>query len=151
MLAQWPGATWLQSSSTAYLFVNAAHILGIGLVLGAILPLDLRLIAGRGGEPLRVLAPWLSRVGAVGVLLAILTGAWLYTVRPVDYLHNAAFLYKLALLALALLNVAWQHTGTGMQAVYAGRSVPTAVRVRAAISLCAWLSALVAGRWIGFL
>jgi hypothetical protein len=35
--ANGPGVSWLQQSATAYLFVNAAHIPGIALLLGAIL------------------------------------------------------------------------------------------------------------------
>ena len=42
-LGTWPGAVLLQRSGTAYLFVNAAHIASIGLLIGGILPLDLRL------------------------------------------------------------------------------------------------------------
>ena len=52
-LAAWPGAVWLQNSGTAYLFVNAAHILGIGLLLGAILPLDLHLLGLLRSSPSR--------------------------------------------------------------------------------------------------
>ena len=34
-LGSWPGAAWLQQSATVYLFINATHILGIGLLLAA--------------------------------------------------------------------------------------------------------------------
>ena len=44
LIAAWPGAVLLQELGTAYLFVNAAHIIGIALLIGAVLPLDLRLI-----------------------------------------------------------------------------------------------------------
>ena len=43
-LGRWPGAVLLQQSGTAYLLVNAAHILGLAMLVGGILPLDLRLI-----------------------------------------------------------------------------------------------------------
>lgn len=46
-LLEWLAATTLavelRRSATLYMFVNAAHILAIGLLVGAILPLDLRL------------------------------------------------------------------------------------------------------------
>jgi hypothetical protein len=48
-LAAWPGAVLLQQPGIAYLFVNAAHILGIGLLLGSILPFDLHLIGRKIG------------------------------------------------------------------------------------------------------
>lgn len=150
-LALWPGARWLQDSGTAYLFVNAAHILGLGLLLGAIVPLDLRL-AGLAFRrmPLVPMAGVLVRMAACGLALALPTGAWLFSVRPLDYAANPAFLCKMGLLLLALLNVAWQHAGAGWAAVQQGGTVAAAVRVRALLSLGLWLAVLVAGRWIGF-
>jgi hypothetical protein len=141
----WPGATWLQQSATAYLFVNAAHILGIAVLLGAILPLDLRLLGFFRTYPVEVLAPFLVRCAAVGLSLALLAGAWLFSVKPDEYLANPAFRWKLALLALALINVGFQHRGTR-----GSLHLSPAVRVRAGVSLCLWACVLVAGRWIGF-
>jgi hypothetical protein len=140
----WPGAVWLQQSATAYLFVNAAHILALAVLLGAILPLDLRLVGFFRRFPIEVLGPFLVRCAATGLGLAVVTGAWLFSVKPGEYLANTAFRWKLVLLAFALVNVGLQHWGPG----FMRRS--SAVRVRAGLSLCLWLSVLVAGRWIGF-
>ena len=144
-IGEWPGARWLQQSATAYLFVNAAHILGIATLLGAILPLDLRLLGFFRRYPVEVLVSFLVRSAAVGLSLAVLTGAWLFSVKPDEYLENAAFRWKVALLALALANVAFQHWGTNRVP-----DTSPAVRLRAGFSLCLWVSVLVAGRWIGF-
>ncbi len=149
-LGQWPGALLLQRSGTAYLLVNAAHILGIGLLLGAILPLDLRLIGIIRGAPLAALAPFLVRSAAFGLTLAIATGLWLFTVKPAEYVANPAFLWKLGLLALALGNIALQHRGEGFRRALAEDRPVIRVRAGAAASLAIWLAALVAGRWIGF-
>ena len=145
-LGAWPGAVLLQRSGTAYLLVNAAHILGIGLLVGAILPLDLRLLGLFRAVPLAALGPFLSRAAAVGAALAIGTGLWLFTVKPGEYLANGAFLCKAALLALALMNVALQHRSRGFAAAVAGDEVRPAVRLAALGSMLLWLSVLVAGR-----
>ena len=146
-LGSWPGAAWLQQSATVYLFINATHILGIGLLLGSILPLDLRLLGLFRRVPIEVIGPWLTRSAAVGLAIAIVAGAWLFTVKPDEYLANQAFRWKAALLALALVNIAFQH--------WQWRGDPwrrgVATRVSAALSLALWLGVLVAGRWIGFL
>lgn len=143
----WAGAAWLRESPTAYLFANAAHILGIGLLLGAILPLDLRLLGFFRRFPLEVLRPFLTRAAATGLALAAFTGLGLFSVKPEEYWANAAFRWKLVLLALALANVAIQHRATNT----AGGDVPAAARITAGVSLSLWLGVLVAGRWIGFL
>lgn len=150
-LGRWPGAQWLQGSGTAYLVVNALHILGIGLLVGAILPLDLRLAGFFRRVPLAPLVDFLARAAAVGVVLALTTGLWLFTVKPGDYWVNTAFRIKVLLLALALLNVVWQHRGGALAAAAASGRVPTGTRLRALASCVLWISVLLAGRWIGFL
>jgi hypothetical protein len=145
----WPVAGFLRGSATAYLLVNAAHILGLGLLLGAILPLDLRLAGLFRRAPLAVLGPFLVRVAAAGLALAAATGLLLFSVRPAEYLANPAFLAKLGLLALALATVALQHAAGVRAAFAAGRAGP-ATRLRAGLSAALWLGVLVAGRSIGF-
>ena len=149
-LAAWPGAVWLQNSGTAYLFVNAAHILGMGLLLGAILPLDLHLLGLLRSSPLAVVGPFLLRVASTGLVLALLTGFWLFSVKPREYVANPAFLIKLGLLAFALGNVALQHSGPRLRMALERERAHASVRFLAALSMVLWLSILVAGRWIGF-
>jgi hypothetical protein len=150
-IGAWPGAVLLQRSGTAYLLVNAAHILSVGLLVGAILPLDLRLLGlAFRHVPLAVIGPVLSRVAATGTVLAIVTGLWLFSVKPAEYLANSAFLWKVALLLLALANVALQHGNRGFAQALDGELRPM-VRLVAFCSIFLWLAVLVAGRWVGFI
>lgn len=142
---------WLNASWVAYAVVNAAHILGIALLVGAIMPLDLRLLGLIKSPPLAGLAPFLSRAAAGGAVLAVVTGLWLFATRPGDYLANPAFLAKLAILVVALVNVALVHTRPAWRALVQGAEVPAGLRLTAGVSAAAWVSALVAGRMIGFL
>ncbi len=143
-----PAAVWLQRDYVAYLVVNAAHILAFALVVGAILPLDLRLM--RGG-PVAAVAPLLTRAAGLGLGFAVLTGVWLFSVKPLEYLDNPAFLWKLGLFACALLNIGLQHAAPGYRAALAGGAASFRARAHAAASLLLWLAILLAGRWIGFL
>ena len=149
-ITTWPGAVLLQRSGTAYLLVNAAHILGVGLLVGAILPLDLRLLGFFRGVPLSVVGPFLSRAAATGLVLAIVTGLWLFSVKPAEYLGNEAFLWKLALLAAALLNIAVLHRSAAFARALREGEAGAGIRLAAFCSAVLWLSVLVAGRWIGF-
>lgn len=149
-IAGWPGAVFLQEYWIAYLVVNAAHILGIGLLLGAILPLDLLLLRSIQGRSLSVIGPFLVRAAATGITIAVITGLWLFSVKPAEYAENAAFRYKAALLMLAICNIAYQHRGKRFGAAMSSSQPAMQVRVLAAASAILWLSILVAGRWIGF-
>lgn len=104
LVASWPGAALLRRSSLAYLLVNASHILGIALLLGPILALDARLLGAFRTVPLTIIGPFLSGAAKLGVGLAIVTGLTLFSVGPQDYVNNPAFLAKLALLTLAIIN-----------------------------------------------
>ena len=150
-IGAWPGAILLRGSGTAYLFVNAAHILGIGMLLGSILPFDLRVLGFFRNAPVAVIGPFLLRVAKTGAVTAILTGLWLFSVKPAEYVSNTAFLVKMTLLAVALCNVLLQHRSHDFRIAIEGGAVAPAVRLRAAVSALLWLSILLAGRWIGFL
>jgi hypothetical protein len=149
--AVWFGAAWLRGSSTAYLLVNASHILGISLVIGAILPLDLRLMGFFRSLSLLHIGPFLSRCAMTGVALTLLTGLWLFSVAPADYLSNQAFLVKAGLLVAAILNIGFQHFNPAFTRALRGGPLTAGVKLSAALSFTLWLSVLVAGRWIGFL
>ncbi|ARO29177.1 hypothetical protein NXC14_CH01186 [Rhizobium sp. NXC14] len=144
-------AVALRRSALLYMFVNAAHILSIGLLVGAILPLDLRLGGLFQKVPVEILAPFLSRAAGIGLAAALLTGFCLFSVRAVEYAANPAFLAKVGLIAFALLNVLAVHAGQGWRTAITAGILSPAVRVSAALSAATWIAALVAGRWIGFL
>lgn len=146
-----PPSVWLRHSGTLYLLVNAAHIGAIGLLIGSIVPLDLRLLGILKPGPLALLAPVLSRTAAAGLTLAVLTGAMLFSVRPQEYLQNPAFQVKMGLLAAGTLNAWLAHRGRAWVEVTQGGRPSGGMRFQAAASLLLWLSCLVAGRWIGFL
>ena len=150
-LSALPPAVFLQRSSVAYLLVNAAHIASLAMLVGTMVSLDLRLLGAFRTVPLAVIGPFLSRMAAGGLILAVLTGAWLFSVNATEYVSNTAFLAKLCLVGLGVLNAVWLHTrGNWALALDKGQASP-AVRLHAALSLGVWLGAVVAGRWIGFL
>lgn len=141
----------LRRSGHLYMVVNAAHVLGIGMMLGAIIPLDLRLIGLIRTGPIQVLGPFLSRAAGVGFAIAIVTGISLWSVGAREYVGNPAFLWKVALIACGLAVIVLQHRQTGWRRAIETGVASTATRILAALSLTVWLSVLLSGRWIGFL
>ena len=146
-----PFALAIRRSATLYIFVNAAHILSIGVIIGAILPLDLRLVGFFRKVPVAVVGPYLSHAAAVGVAMAIATGFCLFSVNPLEYAGNPAFLTKITLLALGVTNAALLHLTPQWRAAVKGGPISLRIRLSALLSMMIWTSAVVAGRWIGFL
>ena len=150
-LGQLPHAVLLQRSGTTYLLVNAAHIAALGMLIGSIVSLDLRLLGRFRHVPLAVLGPFLSRMAAWGLGLTVLTGFLLFSVRPAEYADNIAFLCKLGLVGLATLNAWTVHAGPRWRQALVADEASAGLRVQALCSVVLWLAAVVAGRWIGFL
>lgn len=146
-----PPSIWLRRSGTLYLLVNAAHIGAIGLLIGSIVPLDLRLLGLLKPGPLAMLAPVLARTASVGLALAVLTGAMLFSVRPLEYLENPAFGVKMGLLAAGAVNALLARRSKAWEMLQEQGMASAGMRLRAGASLFLWLGCLVAGRWIGFL
>ena len=153
-LLEWLTASALAQALTAhptlYLFLNAAHILAIGLLAGAIVPLDLRLLGLFRPAPLSVLGPFLSRAAMAGLILAMLTGAMLFSTKAIEYAGNPAFIAKMLLLLTGALNALLLHANPRWQEALLSGQAALSVRLAAALSLCTWVAAIVAGRWIGF-
>lgn len=145
-----PPALLLQRSGVAYLIVNALHIAFIGALAGAIVALDLRLLGLFKSIPLPTMGPFLSRYAATALVLAIITGVLLFSVQPYDYTPNVAFRVKLALIAAGVVNAVWLHAGPHWKQGVLQNTVSARVKAHAAVSICIWPAALLAGRWIAF-
>jgi hypothetical protein len=151
LLSDLPVIDLVRRSSVVYPLVNAAHVAAIGLLLGSIATLDLRLLGLFRTVPLAHLAPPLTRVAACGLLAAAMTGGVLFLTRPFTYLENPAFLLKLGIVGLALANILALRVNPSWRRAVEGGAVSAAVRGAALVSMLAWLGAVLAGRWIGFL
>lgn len=141
-------ARFITGSPSAYATISALHILGIAMLVGAIIPVDRRLM-GQGSEGIDGGLEMLSRLALVGFALAALAGILLASVRFRDYLADPAFRFKLGLLASAGLNAALLHIHRRGRRLYDLTNTARASGA-AAVSICLWIAAIFAGRWIAF-
>jgi hypothetical protein len=137
-------ASHLRVSRWTYPLVNAGHVLGIALLIGAVAPLDLRLIGLWRHIPLASVAAVVRPVAATGLVLALATGALLFATGATEYAATRLFWFKLALVALALVNVAF-HGGPGILT-----APPVQQRLAGALSLGLWIAVLLCGRMLGY-
>ena len=146
-------AVMLRNSLWIYPAVNAGHILGIALLVGGVLPLDLRLLGLWPSVPLLSLYRVLGATVAVGAVLALVCGFLLFSTRATAYAGSAVFMGKMILVAAGLLNglliqltVSPHHPPPWV----AEKKIPPRVRLSALISLLIWPIALVLGRLIAY-
>ena len=98
-------ATALRGSVWAYPMVNAGHIGGVSLLIGAIIPLDLRLLGLWSTTPLAPLWRVLTRTAAVGLGLAVIFGFILFAVRATDYTGSSLFVPPQKLIQNGNINI----------------------------------------------
>lgn len=146
-LEQWTLAAHLRSARWEYAALSAAHILGIALLVGGILPLDLRLMGVWRSVPRAALARVLVPMAAGGLILALATGAILFSVRATDYAAVSVLWAKLAIIAAGTAAAIAAHIRHGL---WLERASEAGLRHVGALSLAAWLSALICGRLIAF-
>lgn len=141
----------LRTSRTAYPIVNGLHIIGLAVLFGSILSLDLKLLGLFPQIPVQPLALYLPRVSACGLALAAATGLLLFSIQPRDYAENSAFLIKVGLVLIGTAHAAWVHSTQGWKrAARENGSVAKRLRVSAGLSLSIWSAAILAGRFIAF-
>jgi uncharacterized membrane protein SirB2 len=152
-LFQWFYATpigdGIRNSTWLFPVIEAFHLLGLGLVAGSVLLVDLRLLGmGLSKQPAAQLwanaRPWL--IG--GVTLMFASGIPLFLSESIKCLYSFPFWVKMTSLFLVLL-----FTFTVLRRVTQARTTsdqPLSGRATAIISLVLWFGVAWGGRWIGF-
>ena len=146
-------AVTLRGSVWAYPLINAGHLIGVALLVGPIVPLDLRLLGLWQSVPLAPLWRVLTRTAGFGLGLSIACGMLLFITRATEYADSSFFISKIAIVVVATVNALVLHMimpDACLLARWVAFRLPVRVRSAACISLAAWLSALMLGRLVGY-
>lgn len=134
----------LAAHAWAYPALEAAHIVGIALLLGSLAVLELRVWGLGAALPARDFARLALSVTLAGFALAAASGLAMFATQPAELLANPAFRAKLALLALAGLNAAAFHLRAGTA------RLDRAARWQGLLSIGLWIGVIICGRSIAY-
>ena len=149
---QWCEASWLgqlvRDSLWMFPVIEAIHLLGLCVLGGALLIVDMRLMGlGLRNQPVAVVArnarPWLI----VGIVVLLVSGVLLFMSEAVKCYYSPAFRLMIATLPIAL---AFTFAVRERFASHAAAETTWRSRLVAAVSLVLWFTVAAAGRWIGF-
>ena len=140
----------MRGAGQAYAWVNLAHLLGLVLLLGSMVLLDLRLLGFGRRLALREVSRLLTPLALVGLVMQACSGFALFAADAVPLSSNATFRWKLIMIAAALANATlfralWSPALAGWD-----RAAPLAGKLQAALSLALWLGVAAAGRLIAY-
>jgi hypothetical protein len=138
----------IRNSTWLFPVVESIHLLGLALLGGAVLMVDMRLLGlGLRAQPISQLSrdarPWLI----LGLLVSLPTGFLLFMSEAVKCYYHGAFWAKMIFLALALL---FTFTIKRRVALAEAPMGWVASRLIALVSITLWTGVGLGGRWIGF-
>jgi hypothetical protein len=135
-----------------YPSVEIVHIVGIALLVGSIVVLDLRLLGLSRSLPVRRLATHILPWTAASFLLIIPSGLAMFVAHAGDLIANPVFAVKMCLILLAGANAGVFHAGIFRNAGQWDVDVmpPPAARASAAVSLLIWISVIACGRLLAY-
>ncbi len=139
----------IRNSTWLFPVIEAFHLVGLGLTVGAVLIVDLRLLGfGLSRQPVGALAaavePWLF--GSLALMVA--SGSTLFLAEAIKCYYSFPFWVKMTSLLLVLL-----FTFTVQRHVIRADLAtkrPSLGRLTAVVSLVLWFGVAWGGRWIGF-
>ncbi len=128
----------------AYPVLEVLHLVGLALVLGNLVLIELRVFGLGATLPAPDLARLSLMLVALGFGLLVLSGILMFATQAQELLASRTFAVKMSIMSLALCNAAWFHARGSLQRLDA------TARVQMVVSTLLWLTVVAAGRWIAY-
>lgn len=146
-------AEWVRISAWGYPMMITLHSIGLAIVVGLAVAIDLRLLGRFRTIPFASLKTFFA-VAWVGFLVNFLSGAALFASQAAsNYVTNVPFLIKMAFVLAGVATIGYQQTAVARLGDAHGADVvvPRSVHTAALLSLLVWAGATVTGRLIAYL
>jgi len=142
-MRQW---LWLYPS------VEIVHLVGIAILVGSIIVLDLRLLGFSRSLPVRRLAAHVLPWSAGSFVLIVPSGLMMFVAHAGDLIGSPVFALKMCLILAAGINAAVFHSGVfrGAAAWDVDAMPPLMARAAAALSLALWVCVVACGRLLAY-
>ena len=139
----------IRTSNWLFPFIEAFHLLGLAVIGGAVLVVDLRLLGiGLRRQPVAQLArdaqPWLI----ASLMVMVATGVLMFMSEAIKCYYHPAFWVKMTSLFLAIVFTFTIHKKVVM--ADEARMGPLWSKLVALVSVMLWSGVGIGGRWIGF-
>ena len=138
---------FMRSEKWAFATGETLHFIGLSLLVGAMMIVDLRLLGFMKAMPYRVAFKFLP-IALLGFVINLCTGLMFIATEPRNYGTNPAFWVKMGLIGLGGLNALWftlvEHRR--VSALPDGQSADAGSKVAAILSLLLWVAVIAAGR-----
>lgn len=145
-------AEWILVSIPGWPLMLGAHSLGLAIIVGVVIVVNLRLLGLYTTLPYSSLVKFLP-IAWVGFTINLITGLSLFTTQASSYITNGPFLTKMLFIILGTVNLVYAQKTLKREAVTweAAGTVSPAGTMLAVTSLLFWGLAITTGRLIAYL
>lgn len=144
-------AAAIRGGAYLYPFVNVLHVIAVGLIVGPILALDLRILGFARFASADHISRLLTPFAVAGLVVAIPSGIALYASDAVSLSQNRLMWIKLALIAAGIANAFLFRTCWNGRLAAWESSATAVARAQAVFSILIWLAVPVLGRLVAYI
>jgi uncharacterized membrane protein len=154
-LVDWLPGTWMAGVVLDYRWAwpifESLHFCGLVMIFGAVSFVDLRVLGVFTAVSFEAVHRLIG-IAVTGIAISAVTGMFFIAGTPDQYFYNAAFHWKLACLAILVLNLSYFYIVEfpRLRLLGAGDAARSAARVSAGVSLLALVGVMSAGRLLTF-
>jgi len=145
-------ASWVGGSLWGYPIMLGLHAVGLGVVVGVLAMVDLR-VAGCFSKLEMVPLKGFIKIAWAGFVVNFISGFSLFAAQATYFITHKAFIIKIIAIFLAIINAALLQNmlRQNAQSWDGGAAIPMNAKLLAISSLILWSVAMVAGRLIAYI
>ena len=143
-------AEWVRMSTEGYPTVITLHAIGMAIMVGLCVIVDLRILGKFDGVPYQALQKLLP-VAWIGFLINTLSGTGLFVAQATMFATDLVFLAKIVLVFAGAATAGILQPQLARADTWPGGKPPASVRRVAALGIVFWLCAIVTGRLTAYI
>jgi hypothetical protein len=141
-------AEWVRSSTAGYPSMIALHALGMAVMVGLSLLLDLRVLGWFAGIPLQALRRFFG-LAWIGFGINFISGSALFSAQATSYIVDWVFMTKMTLVLLGAITAGVLQPAVAK--LGPGEPLAGGTKAVAGVAIVIWVVAIVMGRLTAYL
>jgi hypothetical protein len=141
-------AEWVRSSTAGYPSMIALHALGMAVMVGLSLLLDMRVLGWFAGIPLQALRRFFG-LAWIGFGINFISGSALFSAQATSYIVDWVFMTKMTLVLLGAITAGVLQPAVAK--LGPGEPVSGGTKAVAGVAVVFWVVAIVMGRLTAYL
>ena len=143
-------AECVRSSTPGYPSMIALHAVGMAIMVGLSLIIDLRVLGRFAGIPLQALQRFFG-LAWIGFGINFVSGSALFTTQATSYVVDVIFMSKMTLVFIGAITAAILQPAVARAESWPSGRIPGGTKAIAGLAIVVWIVAIILGRLTAYL